>query len=323
MTVLVVCHKDPYSSTPRGGETSVRLIIEFLERKKHKVLYCVGETSVLMLGPTKIRDWGIDLILSWGEPAFAAYRVAKQLNIKFVLMVRFWKNICPLPAGRLLERKVDEGFTSGKRPMFEYASAIITNTNYAVKVIERWQPVSAGKVYCCYVPIEGAYDPVERSEDLRQLTIITPEIYGELALTKYLTEQGQKVMVINADEWNRKHFARYTDQVYGYVPIDFVWPQTEILLVPAYDNDICGTRRVTIEALRRGIPVITMSESGMSEKVSKEFLVGSEYEEWLKRVQNIRNYSGRYAELVKKNFNRYKSGVELKKFESILENLAT
>lgn len=315
MRIAVVCHKPITTATPRGGEKSVRAIVEYLRERGHTVETTNGT-------PTKKFICGFDLALTWGRPAVETARICKEAGRPLCLMVRFWKNIAPLPAGDLAARPVDHRFTEARRELFEHASAIITNSKYAKAIIHRWQPDAVGKTHVSYVPITGKF--LQSGDPDGALTIVTPEVYGEFQLVKQLTDElpEQKINVVNADEIDVLRFGNLSPYVnaYGYCDMSEVFRKTKILLVPVYSNDICGTRRVTIEAFRHGVPVIAMDRSGMCEKVPPTMLIRREAgpAEWVLKIREIECNYELFQRRARAAWERYDTAVELEGFEKIL-----
>lgn len=313
MNIALIYHKNPYTDNPRGGELSVKAIVEYLANKGHQI--------ELSSAPSKEVIENADLVLAWGKVAHQTAVAAKKLNKPFVLMVRFWKNVSPLPVGNLMTRSIDKVFVSSRRLIFETAKAIITNTEYAKNVIERWQPVSKGRVHVSYVPITGRYEPQKKRGT--KITVITPEIYGESWLIENLANQmpDKQFLVVNADAGRFNNLSRLSNvEVKGYMDKEDIWKQTKILLVPVYGNDICGTRRVTIEACRHGIPVIASDACGMSEKINLMLLVGrnAEIKHWRNSINRINENYAIYQDIVKQTWIKYDTPKQLQQFEEIL-----
>jgi glycosyltransferase involved in cell wall biosynthesis len=236
-------------------------------------------------------------------------------------MVRFWRNVAALPAGNLMTREVDQTFTSSKQMIFDTAKAIITNTYYSRKVIERWQPTAKGKVHVCYVPVMGEFE--QSGDEKGALTIVTPEIYGELNLVRRLSEAlpNERFLIVNAQYYNASQFKEIENvTVRNYMEMDEVWSQTKALLVPVYENDVCGTRRTTIEAMRNGVPVIALNRCGMDEKVPSSMRVpgNATYQQWIERIKQINENYQTFQKLAKSAWEQYDTQKELERFEQIL-----
>lgn len=318
MKIELVYHKNPYTDNPRGGELSVRAIVEYLREKGHEV----GLSSA----PIESNIKEADLVLTWAKPALATALTCYKVRTPLVTMVRFWKNICPLPSGNLMTRAIERQFIEEKAPIFHYSSAIITNNVYAKKVIERWQPISKGKVHVSFVPIVGEFN--QSGDRDGYLTIVTPEIYGESQLIKELTKlmPNEKFLTVNTSGYNRLLLKDTKSvDIRGYMNMDEVWRQTKALLLPIYFHDVCGTSRVVIEAIQHGIPVIASDRCGLSEKIPPSMLVSrnAKPEEWSAKITDINTHYRRYCNVAKKNWEKYDTEGNLEKFEKILLDCVT
>lgn len=315
LRILFVCHKNIHGTELRGAERSVGNIVRFLETKGHHVdAYDRTESHFLK---DQVTGDDYDIVVSWGKAVEQGLEIAEKIEKPFVMMVRFWRNVSPLPAGDLMERRIVKGFRDRKKHLYKKAAAIITNTNYAKGCIERWYPESHGKVYTSYVPIMGNVEP--RGDKDGHLTIVTPEIYGEFDVVKYVQNYlpKEKFWVVNTDPFFKRLYESRTVKVDGFVDMTEVWNKTKILLVPCYENDICGTRRVTIEAMRHGVPVLALDRCGMREVVERQFLV-RDMPEWVMKIEHInQNWNG-YSKLAVNNFMKYDTIGNLETFENIL-----
>lgn len=320
MKILVICHKPLASHTPRGGERSVATIVEYLRGRGHEV-------HTVDVIPKKELVFRFDLSLTWGWPAVNVAKVCEEAGRPLVLMVRFWKNIAPLPASDLIRRQIDHHFTETRRHLFRYASAIITNSKYAKSVIHRWQPDAVGKTHVSYVPICGNFQ--QSGDPSGALTIVTPEVYGEHMLVKELASRltNNHFQIVNAEEWTRLKFSDIAPSVVarGYMDMAEAFARTKILLLPVYANDICGTRRVTIEAFRNGIPVIAMDRSGMREKVPPTMLIrhNAGPAEWITKIREIESNYELFQRRARMAWERYDTATELEQLEKILMQCAS
>ena len=313
MQIALIYHKHPYQGNPRGGELSVRSIVEYLKSKGHDVFMSHSPSGIVM---------GVcDIVLTWGKPTQETAYACGRYNIPLVVMVRFWRNVAPLPAGNLMNREIDQLFARGKKMIFDTAKAIITNTEYSRKVIERWQPTAKGKVHVCYVPVMGEFE--QSGDEKGALTIVTPEIYGELNLVRRLNKElpNERFLIVNAQYYNASQFKEIENvKVCNYMEMDEVWSQTKALLVPVYENDVCGTRRTTIEAMRNGVPVIALNRCGMDEKVPSSMRVpgNATYQQWVERIEQINENYQTFQKLAKSAWEKYDTQKELERFEQIL-----
>jgi glycosyltransferase involved in cell wall biosynthesis len=99
-----------------------------------------------------------------------------------------------------------------------------------------------------------------------------------------------------------------------------VWAKTKLLLVPINYNDICGTRRVTIEAFRHGIPVLISDRCGVAEKVPAPMLIPAEApaDVWQAKIGEVTENYEQYRCHAEKAWTVYDTATELANFEKIL-----
>ncbi len=317
--ILFACHKSPFGSTPRGAENSVAALIGHLIDAGHDVsTWTRGEPGL----DAAVAD--ASLVITWGQAADDAARSAIRHRVPYILMVRFWKNVAILPAGNLMRRPIDKAFAERKFWLFRSAAAIVTNTYYAADVIKRWYGVNS---VVSYVPILGQPDLL--ANERGALTIVTPEVYGEFELVAALAPKlpEEQFLVVNCDAATAGRFESIGDNVtaWPYVPIERAFRETKILLMPVYENDICGTRRVTIEAFRAGIPVIALNRCGMDEKVPDCFLLPAQStpQHWIDRVNDInRDYFGNVYKATQA-FHDYNTPEQLEVFQNVVEGALT
>ena len=334
--VLFICHNPPNGLRPRGAEHSVGAIMRYLMHEGMQVAayhpnavddirdgisYYNNDTSL-----TELVEW-CDVVLTWGRAARDTMTYCRALGKPYILMVRWWRNVVPLGMepetriGDLMRRSVDREFAEYAAPVFRNASAVITNTEYAAGVIKRWHGITAT---VSYVPIPG--QSVGQGNPDGALTIVTPEIYGELYLVSSLAPKltGERFLIVNCPERLRARFESIGPNVHvlDYVPdMETVWAETKTLLVPVYENDICGTRRVTIEAMRHGIPVIATDRSGMNEKVPPPFLVPRDATSawWMERIRDISDNYPVFSALAHDTFRAYDTPAQLSIFRDAIQ----
>lgn len=315
MKVLIICHKNVNSDMPRGGEKSVGSIANYLKLKGHSVTLTTAVPQVSAI--TKY-----DVVTSWGKVAYQAFRGSQSAGVPFVLMVRFWRNVAPRPAGRLMERPIDMSFRAIMKPMYKYASAVITNTRWAAKAIARWHFEARGKIHVSYVPVLGQFKQSGKKDGV--LLIVTPEIYGEYRLVEWISQNTQeRCLVINCDHWQKIKFNTLPGvTALGYMDMEKVWANTKALLVPIYNNDICGTKRVTIEAFRHGVPALVQLGCGAEEKVSYNMRVAANapFETWGKEIAKLTAEHQEYQHLARKSWETYGTADHLAQVENIFLN---
>ena len=319
MKILLIYHKSPYGPVARGGELSVRTIVEYLRGNGHEL--DLLPFHVVDQDETRVKNY--DLVLSWGRGAEPAWKACAMFRVPFALMVRWWRNVCPLPAGDLMHREIDKNFASRYSHIFRTAATIITNTEYSAAVIARWQPSAATKTVVSYVPIPGDLEPTGGRDGA--LLIVTPEIYGEEWLVSNLAGDmpGERFLVVNCrDESQRQMFEAMGENVTALLYADMaeIWPRTKALLLPIYHNDICGTRRVTPEAWRHALPVIATDRCGVREKIPGYMLVSRDaaISEWIQKIKWVNSNYTQYREFARDAWLRYDTPAELEKFEKTL-----
>jgi len=296
MKIYFNCHKDIHQN-PRGGEISVRIIIDYL-----------SEFFDVDYGEYHSPIPKADIYLTWGNAAQSTYEHCVNKH-PYILMVRFWRNVCPLPAGDIINRELPTYFKDVKQPIFGNAAAVITNTDYACKVIKKHYNVEA---LTSYVPITG--EPLKSKG--KYLTIINPEIYGEFELAEGLKDH--KLLIADC---NDPRFTRLDNcTVWGRSIADYIYANTKILLLPTYHNDICGTRRISIEAMRYGIPVIANFRCGIDEWVPNLVTRDAYVSEWEEEIDEITNNYDQYSKEAHEVFSRYDTEKQLKIFKDEIEN---
>lgn len=331
--IFFACHKHPFQANdgrPRGAELSVQSIMRHLLSAGHRVAATApGWRLTKEIEGVEFFPWGSlpetvgfsDLVITWGRVAHEAAGWANAFGVPYILMVRFWRNVCPLPAGDLNTREVPTEFVRRNEWMFRCAASVITNTRYSAEAIRR---IYGREAVVSYVPIQEPSDWKVMDSAGGHLTIITPEIYGELELVAALSAlRKYRFLVVNPGEQRGAFEALHSVTVIDYTAdMDRdVWGRTSILLQPVYYNDICGTRRTTIEALSRSIPVVASDRCGMSEKVSAGLLVSRDADsgEWQRRIDEIlENYPSAQVE-ARYDWERYDTAAQLEVFRAEVE----
>jgi glycosyltransferase involved in cell wall biosynthesis len=137
-------------------------------------------------------------------------------------------------------------------------------------------------------------EPKKQGNENGYVTLVTPsQDLGEWPLIKALSSQ-ENIFVANCTDDEINTHAHLPIAMAPYVDMDYVWENTSILIMPVYYNDRNGQGRVTTEAHRRGIPVISVDRCGMGEIIPKEHLLtrNASPEEWIKKIKEVRdNYS--------------------------------
>lgn len=295
MRILFACHKHPFRDNPRGAEKSVKIIMEYLSQW-HEVTAYVENCSDESLNNIKYIGGDFteailncDIAFCWASIAEKTAKKCMKYNKPYILMVRWFRLIQPLPPGDLMKRPIDKLFTKKHDFIFKNAASIITNTNYVCKVIKRYYGV---KAITSYVPVLG--EPEKQGNKNGYVTLVTPsQDLGEWPLIKTLSAH-ENIFVANCKDEEINTYSYLPIVMSPYVDMECVWQNTSILIMPVYYNDRNGQGRVTTEAHRRGIPVISVDRCGMGEIIPKEHLLNrnASAEEWIKKIKEIReNYS--------------------------------
>lgn len=313
MKVLIACHKAVDGQELRGGETSVGIIAQYLQSEGFSVMATHRPAEYT----EAIKH--ADVVMTWGRAADQTAAHCRMHGKPLILMVRFWKNVAPRNAlggfGDLMKRTIHKEFKDQKQHIFDTATAIITNTQYAAEVIEHHY---GRKAIVSYVPVMGDVKPKPYG---KALTIITPEIYGELELVASLAPKmpDYEFKIVNCTASTAGRFESIGENVnaFGYMDIEMVFDDTRILLLPIYENDICGTRRVTIEGFRHAVPVIANDRCGVSEKIPKKMLLPrlANSVSWIHKIHEIEENYQIYQALAANTFRDYNTPEQLAIFK--------
>jgi glycosyltransferase involved in cell wall biosynthesis len=325
MNILIVCHKHPVKYKPRGGERSVRIIAEYLARF-HKVIcyfpngkedYFMQNKVAYYEGENETGAAEADVILTWGEGAYLTYKLSRKYKIPYVLMVRWFRLIQPLPPGDLMTRKINRSFVTRHKKYFTSAKAIITNNNYSAGIIERYYKV---KSQVSLVPYEGNKMKVGGRYN-GTITLISPvKGLGEIGLINSLSMmmRNERFLLVNCPEDLPINNANITKLPYTENMKD-VWEGTKILLYCAYKNDVCGTSRVAIEAMAYGIPVLCNDRSGLTELIPNFVGKDSGYLAWAKKIQEISSNYQYYTDKATEIFDNYDTNKQLEVIKNAIE----
>lgn len=293
MKVLFSCHRFPFEASPRGAELSMQSIMEYLQGEGFNVSgfninASAGTYSGFPFNTDSLEEMikASDIVLTWGKAAPMTAAMCIKHTKPYILMVRWWRNVQPPPPGDLLNRHRDKAHIEKHRFIFENAKAIITNSDYSTLVIESYYNTPA---ITSYVPIEGEADNIANPDGA--LTIVSPnQNLGEWQLAVDISKHtNEKLLIVNYPKGEELFYKALKNvELMPYVTdMKQVWRKTKILLKPIYHNDICGTTRVTIEAMQHGVPVIATNRSGLKEKAVN--LVYRDYNvqhwiEWIGRI---------------------------------------
>ena len=323
--VLIYCHR-PLLLNPRGGEISVWIIAKFLRRHGHEVT-CVHpswpyqafthpEEDIAFCAEKDLGQLRPDVVLSWGIASSLAHHYCVQRDIPHIMMVRWWRNVAPIPPGDLRSIVIPDDFYNAHSPLFEYASSIICNNEYAARIVEKYYAV-AGKTAVSYVPLDNTGDKSNRARDGGCITLVSPEKHlGEPDLINALARRlpHRTFYLPNTNNpWQAPRNVRFS-------PWDTDWVErTDMVLYPVYYNDVCGTSRVFIEAARYGIPSIMTNRSGLCEKGGYEIDREATADDWVDAIERMYAHPKEALATSRHFFATYHNGAQLRTFQSAIE----
>lgn len=338
MKILVVAHKHPVLFNPRGGEKSMRIIIEHLA-KNHEVDVIVKGGKKVPQGSVYTEHngikyqchsndefnirlqplvYGYDCMLTWGTATPLTAKACIQHNKPYVLMVRWWRLIQPLPPGDLLNRKIDQEFVRRHWHIFQQAKAVITNNIWATKVINRYYDVKA-KV--SYVPL--ADESIKGfGNSGGPVLLVTPEKgLGELGLVKKLSKQlpHRQFLLVNCKKPELYSQLPNVTATGYVVNMEEVYQKAGILIYPVYNNDVCGTSRVAAEAMQYGIPCIANDRSGICEKGMAKVSRNARPQEWAEAIEYHYERYREVSNLMHASIRRYNTKKQLSVIQKAIE----
>jgi hypothetical protein len=239
-----------------------------------------------------VKDY--ERVITWADAAPKTAEACIATGIPYINMIRWWKNVQPVPPGRLYEREVDHEFIESRRFIFENAHENITNNHWAAGVVEHFYGI---RPKVSYVPVNTETRTFNTSRD--GVVVVTPEKQlGEWEVIDEVSEQHQ-VYCVNSNHDHSK--AECT----GYVEdMDEIWGKVHTMLYPIYYNDVCGCSRIAFEAMSRGVVPICTDACGFDEWLPKEWLIdrNAPMEEWNKKIAEIDEDDQQHAFIL---FNRY------------------
>lgn len=321
--VIIYAHKplagDPRfpDNRPRGGETSVAIIRDYLAKFYRVPVITFGHE----LGgkpPPFVRG---DVVLAWGRAVPAAWSACKDAMTPFIHMVRWWRNVCPLPPGNLMERKVDPAWVRAQQPLFSDAFGIITNNRYSAGVVERIYGV---RPEVSYVPVIGGLRGSGNPDGPVVLVTDGKDLGAEELLCRLAPMMPKhRFMVVNAA--NPAVYAgirnietpgagdRYVENM------DTVWRQAGIVIYPAYRNDVCGTSRIAPEAMRWGVPCLANDRAGICEKGMIGISRDAEPKHWRNALEKVYKQYSSFSTRAINAFLEYDTPAQLAVFKHMVD----
>lgn len=258
-----------------------------------------------------------DIVFTWASAAPETARLCVKHKTPYVLLIRWFRLIQPLPPGDMMQRRIDRSFVDEHRFIFDNAKEIITNNNYSADVVERYY---GRRPLVSYVPVTGRKRSMGKKEG--HLLFISPHRgLGEAPIIREIAKKlDKKIVAVNCNARNEIELEGVDVGVVGYVEdMDTHWKNCSIFCMPVYKNDVCGTTRAVIEAMQRGIPVIANDRCGIGEKVPN--LVGRDASvgDWITKIKAI---EARYDDFVKdahRVWDAYNTDNQLKIFKRCLK----
>ena len=315
--VVIAAHRplagDPRfeGEKPRGGETSVAIIRDHLALT-YPVLVPVHNVDSFASFISES-----DVILTWGQAAEPAAAAALVRGRPYILMVRWWRNICTLPPGDIMNRTIPPDFKARKQRLIDEAFAVIANNRFTGNVVKyhygRTCDVS-------YVPVTG--EVVGNGNRYGPITLVTDDKdLGAVQLISKLAEAMplHRFLVVNSKR--PAYYMNYANiSTTGYInDMDALWRTVGILIYPNYRNDVCGTSRVAPEAMRYGIPCLANDRAGICEKGMIPLSRDAEPDEWIAAIERIYADYHTYSDQAITTFEQYDSAKELAVYSRIIK----
>ena len=304
--VVFFAHNHLYAENPRGGEKSSAEVLRGLKDRGYECLVVVqnrksknleraffdhdmplislpGETFKLGIKEIMLW-WQPDVAMVWEIPTLDMWDVCKSRNIPYIVFIRFWHIVAPPPYVNLLEQKQDPEFLKSRKPVFENAHTVISNSLNTAEVIQHlYQKDSV----VSYVPVQKL-EKIESEQKF--VTLINPgktmgaenliyEIAKLLPDVQFKVYQGDPSNDLSE---NITH-APYCDKTYNYI-----FKDTKLFLFP-FKGHPCGTGRVVFECYHLDIPVIGSTVAGLPEVIPKEHLISSTDDpaEWVEVIKQV------------------------------------
>lgn len=277
-----------------------------------------------VLGHDNFREhvpWA-DVVLTWGPAAEPAAAAAREHVKPYIVMVRWWRNVVPIPPapGSIRERDIPPRFFRVKRILFREAAAVICNN--------RWSAGVVGDLYGCttfvsYVAVEGA-EPLGHGFPEGPVVVVTDgKELGAERTVKGLAQMlpHREFLVVNAKDPGA--YPEANIETTGYLrDMTPVWEAAGIMLYPNYGNDVCGTSRCAVEFMRYGVPAVSNDRCGICEKGMFGLSPDATVEEWASMIEQIYADYDRYAQAARCLFEAYDSEAQLRVYRAAVERAA-
>ena len=92
-------------------------------------------------------------------------------------------------------------------------------------------------------------------------------------------------------------------------------------MYPVYNNDVCGTSRISIEAMQYGIPVIVNDRSGIGDAGQQRVPYNAHFSDWVKKIQSINQSYAWFSEKARRSFSKYDTPAQLMVFKKAINSV--
>lgn len=253
-------------------------IISKIKKKiwlKNEILRRSNDTNILVVistnGTSSFVDTvfpGKNIILTRAFEDFLAYEVNGE---------NFREKIRKKILMKLIGRKIKDAYSN--------ALMIITNSKFMKSEISDYFGLNQNKIFVLYPPIDfpdTKYRPLPIEGKVR-IGIINPKKI-----------KGEGIFVALAKEFKNIDFIYFSrdDREYGIQNIIYkgwgdnpskLFDSFDVLIAPSLWDEPFG--RVAVEGIRSGIPVLVSNHGGITETVTKDFIVkGDTVFEWKRKI---------------------------------------
>ena len=348
--ILIFCYNNHiFEFNPRGGEISTLFIAEYLSkyyniyiltfRKEYKSYFSyiknnlnvlnypyISEENVKNVLNNVIQEKNINIGITWSYPAINYLSNACIKNdINYIIFVRWFAEFREKrPIGNLLLNKHENLETINKnKNIFQKAYSIFTNNNWSKQLIYNY--------YGYNLDVNVTYVPIEKKNILQNINpiyilLVTPDKnLGEYELISNLSDlmPNEIFLLINVEINSKcRNIKKHNVIIHDYVKnIDEIYSKTKILLYSAYNDDVCGTSRVAIEAMRFCIPSICNKKCGLDEIIPFTVSENAGFNEWVEQINYINNNYKTCQKICENIYNSYDKKMDLSILLNKINNL--
>ena len=299
MRILLIAHRS-LTDNPRGGERSVAIIRDYLA-ERHDV------TTVYWAELSGIEHGAYDVALTWGHGAQAA-PMCVEAKLPYVLMVRWWRNVVPIPPGDVMNREIPTAFKVEKQVLFNGAKAVVCNNQYAADAVKKHYGRECLVSYVpCLNPVRTGGNPnghvalVTDNKDLGE-----PQMLREMARAL----PHRRFVVYNAS--HVYHESNIEARPYGEID----WENVGVLIYPNDGRNVtCGTSRVGVEAMSYGIPCLATDQGGICEMGMVNLCGSADWPRWIEIVYDMYEC---YSDDMTNDYRVYDTPAQLRVYEEAI-----